>query len=274
MNVMRSVCQALLALGAILLVGCSALAPGEAVAFDGETLDAQASGKQGFGFGSFRVSTFQDTNGDGLPDTRLSGEERPTTEVPDTGNALTPPAIKADRKMVYQGRMQVEVAQVDEAIERYTAKVHEWGGHLGSRENATITVRVPALRFDDAVAELRGYGRVLSEAMQANDVTSQHLDLTIRLENAQKSRERLLALLQRAEKVEDMLKIEEQLHRLTEEIERMTGQLRFMNDQIAFSTLAVAFQGVSSAQTGRRGKPASMFQWINRIGVEPLRRGF
>jgi hypothetical protein len=134
-------------------------------------------------------------------------------------------------------------------------------------------VRVPAARFQDAVAELRGYGRVLNESMQASDVTREHLDLTIRLENAQKSRERLLALLQKAEKVEDMLKIEEQLRRLTEEIERMTGQLRFMNDQVAMSTIAVAFEGVT-AQAGTRRRAPSMFNWVNQIGVEPLRRGF
>ena len=135
-------------------------------------------------------------------------------------------------------------------------------------------MRVPAARFNEAMAELRGYGRVLNEVMQANDVTREHLDLSIRLENAQKSRERLLALLQKAEKVEDMLKIEEQLHRLTEEIERMTGQLRFLNDQVALSTVTVDFKGVAGPEAVSRRRTPSMFPWVNQIGVEPLRRGF
>jgi hypothetical protein len=306
MRAMRlSVCWALFLLAAV--AGCTVMPEGEA-SFG--TRSSADSGKQGFGFTSFGVSTFEDTNGDGLPDRRVTGQ-RPTTQVsqgtatsrssPDpaanplagtfyneggegdvrtrtenyftTGGKDAAAPAKADQMMIYQGRVDLEVARVEDAIAHYLQKVSGWGGHLSTRVNAAITVRLPAARFQDAMAELRGSGRVLNESMQASDVTREHLDLGIRLENAQKSRDRLLALLQKAEKVEDMLKIEEQLRRLTEEIERMTGQLRFMNDQVAMSTITAAFQAVAQQPEDRRRTP-NMFSWINQIGVEPLRRGF
>jgi general secretion pathway protein D len=50
-------------------------------------LDAGSSGKQGFGFTSFGISTFQDNNGDGLPDTRLPDFTNPLQGV--TGGIIS-----------------------------------------------------------------------------------------------------------------------------------------------------------------------------------------
>jgi hypothetical protein len=208
------------------------------------------------------------------------GSERARTEnffgrVPASKSASrpAPPEPAADRMMVYRGTVAVEVARVEDAIARFLARVQEWGGYLSARQDGDVTVRVPAPRFQEAIAELRGYGRVLSESMQADDVTKQHLDLSIRLENARKARDRLLALLEKADKVEDILKIEEQLRRLTEEIERMEGELKWLGDQVAMSTVTAAFRAVAETRPDRR-RQLSRFDWINQVGVERLRRDF
>lgn len=187
--------------------------------------------------------------------------------------AESPAPPDTGRMMIYRGAVTVEVARVEDAITAFVARVTEWGGHLGSRQDATVTVRVPAGRFDEAMALLRGTGRVLSESMQAEDVGRQHLDTSIRLENARTARTRLLALLDKADKVEDILKIEEQLRRLTEEIERMEGELKWLADQVAMSTIAASFRAVAEARPDRRRRE-SRFDWINRVGVDALRRSF
>lgn len=180
---------------------------------------------------------------------------------------------EADRLMVYRGMVAVEVARVEDAIARFVARAQEWGGYLSARQDNQVTVRVPAARFQDAMAELRGMGRVLGESMQAEDVTKQHMDLSIRLENARKARDRLLELLGKADKVEDILKIEEQLRRLTEEIERMEGELKWLKDQVAMSTVTGTFRAMAETRPDRRRQP-SRFDWINQVGLENLRRQF
>jgi hypothetical protein len=178
----------------------------------------------------------------------------------------------AERMRIYQGTITVEVARRDDAQTQFLAKVKEWGGYLSQQEDDQLTVRVPAARFDEAFAWLHSLGRVRSESKQASDVTDQYLDLGIRLENAKKSRERLLALLAKAEKVEDILKIEEQMRRLTEEIERFEGQMKRLQDQVALATITARFVTPAAAPDRPGGRP-SRFAWIRAIGAERLLEG-
>ncbi|HLQ38555.1 MAG TPA: DUF4349 domain-containing protein, partial [Planctomycetota bacterium] len=106
--------------------------------------------------------------------------------------------------LIHRGAMTLEVARPEEAIAQFLARVQEWGGYLSSQQDQQVTVRLPAAKFETAFAELRQQGRVLSMSTSGNDVTKDFLDLGIRLENAQKSRARLLELLQKADEVEDM----------------------------------------------------------------------
>ena len=170
--------------------------------------------------------------------------------------------------------MHVEVARVEEAKAEFIAKVVQWGGYLSQQRGNEVTLRLPAAQFDTAFAALRGMGRVLSETREATDVTEQYVDLGIRLENAQRSRARLLELLAKADKVEDILKIEEQLRRLSEEIERLEGQKRLLADQIAMATLIAHFHVLGPQAPGDRQREPSRFDWVNAVGAESLRRFF
>ncbi len=178
-----------------------------------------------------------------------------------------------DRKMVYSASLQVRVSSIEDAVQRLLARVRQLEGYLALRNNNVLTCRIPAGSFTTLVEEVKGYGVVLQESMQAQDVTKQHVDLTIRLENAETARKRLLSLLEKATKVEDILKIEEQLTRLTETIERIKGELKYLNEQIAYSLVSVGFQSSSPSTTPRR-RARSRFDWINQVGIEQVLRRF
>ena len=179
-----------------------------------------------------------------------------------------------DRKLIYQGRVAVEVPQPEEAIAGFLAQVTAWGGYMQSQVGNTLTVRFPAEHFEAAFEGLKSSGRVLSEMRQARDVTEEFIDLEIRLDNARKSRDRLLAILERAEKVEDILKIEEQLRRLTDEIETMEGRRKYLADQVAFATLVAEFRAVSEPPPDKRRRRPSRFAWINLVGAERVMEDF
>jgi len=93
------------------------------------------------------------------------------------------------------------------------------------------------------------------------------MDLELRMENALKSRDRLLELLNRNDKVADLLAVEKELKRLTEEIELLKGELRFLKDQIVYSPIQVTFNG-PDLEAEPRQRSRSHFTWINSIGVE------
>ena len=188
--------------------------------------------------------------------------------------AAEPAPAPTDRLMVFHGALAVEVARTDEAIAQFSTLVREVGGYVSQRTDATLTARIPAARFEPTLAHVRTFGRVLSESVRADDVTKQHTDLALRIDNARRARERLTELLGKASKIEDLLTIEKELRRLTEEIERMEGELKFLNDQVALATVKVEFRAIATPQGKPRTRAPSRFSWINRLGVEHVRRDF
>jgi hypothetical protein len=180
----------------------------------------------------------------------------------------------APRMLVHRGEVRVEVARADEAMAEFRERVAAWGGYLQSQHDRTLIVRVPATRFEEAFAWVRAAGRILAESRQAEDVTEEFVDLGIRLDNARKARERLIEVLQKADKVEDILKVEAELRRLTEEIERMEGRKKLLADQVAMATLAATFQAVTEPPARVRAREPSRFRWLNRIGAERVMEDF
>ncbi len=196
-----------------------------------------------------------------------------TTGAFGTVDTAAAPAA-ADRMLIQTGQVSVEVPRPDEIMTSFRTQVVAWGGHLQSQADTTLTVRVPASRFDEAFDWVKHSGRLLSESRQAQDVTEEFLDLGIRIENARRSRDRLLEILQKADKVEDILKVEAELRRLTEEIERMEGRKKFLADQVTLATLQATFQPVAAAPPAKRRRQPSRFDWINWIGAERMLEDF
>jgi hypothetical protein len=194
------------------------------------------------------------------------------TEATNPGAPAGEPA--RERLLIYRGDVHVEVPRPEEAMAALQAKVAEWGGHLQSQTDHSMVVRIPATHFEEAFQLVRQSGRVLFESRQAQDITEEFLDLGIRIDNARKSRDRLLEVLQKADKVEDILKVEVELRRLTEEIERMEGRRKFLADQVALATLSATFQATAEAPPAPRTRQRSRFGWVNRVGAETMMGDF
>jgi PKD repeat protein len=83
---------------------------------------------------------------------------------------------------------------------------------------------------------------VTSEVLNSRDVTDEYVDLTARLKNLQATETALLRLLDRAEKVEDALKVQTELTKVQEDVERLQGRIKFLEQTSAFSLINVFMQ--------------------------------
>ncbi len=100
------------------------------------------------------------------------------------------------------------------------------------------SLRIPAPVLSAALAELRSLGRVQTESQSGEEVTSQHADLVARLDNARETEQRLRAILQqRTGKVEEILKVEEQISNTRGEIERMEAEQKALEHRVDFATV-------------------------------------
>ncbi|MEW6770534.1 MAG: DUF4349 domain-containing protein [Bacillota bacterium] len=105
--------------------------------------------------------------------------------------------------------------------------------------SGTIVLKVPVQRYGAAIKELKGLGKLRSEEETAEEVTERHIDLNARLRNLKRQEERYLEILDSAVKVEEMLKVEEQLVRIRGEIESLQAQVEYLEKSAAMATITL-----------------------------------
>ena len=162
--------------------------------------------------------------------------------------AEQPPPLAApiEQRIIKTGEVTLEVANVGEALGFVRAMAVELGGYVGGSQagtlddRATLTIRVPAAAFEDALSRLHGMdAELVAEATREQDVTGQVVDLGARIENLEASEASYRALVERAERVEDILAVQARLDQVRGEIEQLTAQLEALEGQAALSTLTV-----------------------------------
>jgi hypothetical protein len=151
--------------------------------------------------------------------------------------------------LIRTGHAMVEVDSLESAVIRVRQLAQQLGGFVantsmdvGRREmrQATLQLRIPSARFDQAISGLAPIGRVESVNVTAEDVGEEFVDVSARVANARRLEERLVNLLAtRTGRLEDVLAVERELARVREEIERHEGRLRYLRTRAAVSTLTV-----------------------------------
>lgn len=131
-------------------------------------------------------------------------------------------------------------ASVEEILKRYNGYIGELNVSAPDEAGRTLagTLRIPAARFDSAMAELKKLGRVENESQGGEEVTQQYVDLEARMANAQHTEQRLTEILrQRTGKLQDVLKVELEIDRVRGEIEQMQAEKKELTKRVAFATV-------------------------------------
>jgi hypothetical protein len=163
--------------------------------------------------------------------------------------AVTAPA-STGAMLIRTGTAGIEVDSLDAAIARVRTLALRVNGFVantaiqGGRDQlrtASLELKVPSERFDDAIAGLSPIGKVESVSVSAEDVGEEFVDITARVENARRLEARIIDLLaNRTGKLQDVLSVEHELARVREEIERYEGRLRYLKTRASVSTLTIA----------------------------------
>ena len=169
------------------------------------------------------------------------------------------------RQVIYSAAYRVVVADVAGTLRSIQSAAERLGGYMQDIAGGTITVRVPAPRFAEACKTVEEAGEVVDRQVKAQDVTEEMRDLHIRLDNAEKLRQRLLGILEKTQKVEDALKVEAELARVSAEIDQAKGKIRFLESQLAMSTIRVDLNP-AVAQNARGTGPRLPFAWVEQLG--------
>ncbi|MEN0046882.1 MAG: DUF4349 domain-containing protein [Bacteroidota bacterium] len=148
----------------------------------------------------------------------------------------------ADRLIIYTAYISVVVKGLEEQREKLQSFVKQHQAYVESSSTNSWTIRVPQDSFNSLLAQIETLGEVNNKNLYSQDVTDQYRDTEIRLETLEKSRQRYLELLNKAEKVSEILEIERELERINVEIESMKGQLKRLDSKVQYATITVSLQ--------------------------------
>ncbi|MET0136339.1 MAG: DUF4349 domain-containing protein [Kibdelosporangium sp.] len=148
-----------------------------------------------------------------------------------------------DRQLVQTAKMELTAEDPFDVVFRARGIASSVGGFTGQEDSsngrASLTLRIPADRFDSALDQLSKLGTVKTQNKQADDVTDQAVDLDARLATQRASVDRMRALLARAASVAEIAQIEGELTRREADLESLQGRRNALGNKVALSTVTV-----------------------------------
>lgn len=197
----------------------------------------------------------------------------PTTANPTPAQSATATDAPVQRDLIiYSAQFVLAIYEVDATQRALADAAREAGGHVDALDSRSITLRVPADRFEAFLATVEGTGQVVDRRLQAQDVGEQFRDLQIRLANLTAMRDRLEQMLQRAATVQEALAVERELERITVELESLRGRLRYLADRVSFSTITVSFDVLRRDPITADAPSQLPVRWLRTLGLSNLLR--
>lgn len=153
-----------------------------------------------------------------------------------------------ERMIIWNATISLTVKDTQESIEAVQAIARSVGGYAIGSESwlsddqllATLTIRVPADKFEGTMARLRDLAlEVNRESATSEDVTDQYVDLESRLRHLEAKEAELLEFMGEAEDTEAVLAVYEYLDETQAEIEQVKGRMAYLEKLSAMATITV-----------------------------------
>lgn len=181
---------------------------------------------------------------------------------------FSPPEVKEDEfrpQIIKTGDIRFEVEDLKTSTATVSALVSKYKAYVSTSSTTNqktsfetkLSIRIPSQSFDRFLDELSNGAKYIDHKnISTEDVTEEYVDIEARLKNKKEVEKRYIEILRNnAKKVEDIIKVEEQLRVIREEIEAKEGRMRYLKSQVSYSTLEVEMYQLTGyvASTPERG---------------------
>lgn len=202
---------------------------------------------------SSESSNAMDSSGEKSYEGGIGADTDDSAGVEEDGE-VAPEGENNERKVMYNASVSLEVDDIGKSIDEVEKNVQELKGYVvevnfssnNEQDYGSITLRIPTESLTAFLDGLEEYsGKVIEKRVVGQDVTEEYVDLTSRLKAKRVVEERLLDLLSKAEKTEDLLKISHDLSIVQEEIEQVMGRMKYLDNKTEFAEVEMSFTDVS-----------------------------
>lgn len=171
----------------------------------------------------------------------------------DAGNTVD----AGERKLIWRADLTLETTAFDDSVALLEQRTAEFGGWVessqfqgSSRYDSSrygwYTLRIPAGKLDAFLSGAGEMGTVLSSSRSCEEITDSYYDAQARLTALQTQEERLLAILEQADDLDAIIRLEEALSDVRYQIEDLTGTIRRYDSLVDMATVSISLREVSS----------------------------
>ncbi len=184
-------------------------------------------------------------------------EEKPSESVPQNN-------MESSRKIIKTGRVRIETTEYSKSVRALLDLVDDTGAYVFSSEfyngniddpydnkNCVYVIKVPAKHFDEFMDSSSNVGTVINKSESKDDVTASYMDIEARLKSLRTQEERLLKILEKADDLEAIIKLESALSEVRYQIENYESSKRTMDDRVSYSTVNIRIREVSMVKEFR-----------------------
>ena len=177
----------------------------------------------------------------------------------------TDSALRAQdgQKIVYTGNLSIQTLEYDKSAASIRKKIRDaggfseseserdnnynwytYGGGSGGNRYLSITARIPSEQFENFINSLSGDGKIMNRSVNAENISRVYANKETYKKALEKEQERLLAMMDKAETIEDMITVESRLSEVERQLNIYNTDLAEMDKDVEFSTVYIELQEV------------------------------
>ncbi|TXS38879.1 DUF4349 domain-containing protein [Streptomyces sp. OR43] len=166
------------------------------------------------------------------------------------------PNPAAATHVIRTASLSVEVKSASRAAAAARTVVQNAGGLVANEsteqvddthDSSHLVLRVPQAEYDGVLRELSGAGKLISRSSAAKDVTDQVVDVESRIATQRASVARVRKLMDRADKLADVVTLEGELSSRQASLESLLAQQASLKDRTTLATITLDLMEPESA---------------------------
>ena len=162
-----------------------------------------------------------------------------------------------EQKLVYTCNLTIETLEFQETSDAVRKSITKYDGIIenentsdsdrywyrdGNRQQAAketyMTIRIPSEHYEEFLTDLEGSGGKITQISKSvENITKSYNDQSVLIESLEKQEKRLLAMMDEAETIEDMIAVEARLTEVQTQLNQARTQLSYMDSQVSYSTI-------------------------------------
>lgn len=208
-----------------------------------------------------------------VSDDALASVSTATGSISESGLVET-----TERKVIKTANLNLQTLDFDGFAAALDLKIAESGAYLqyadvsgtdyyGGSKRANYTVRVPEANFNLFLSGLEGIATVVNKTLGEQDVTLSYVDTEAHIRTLEIEQERLFALLEKADTLDAIIRLEQRLSEVRYEIESYQAKLRTYDDKITYSTVKIYVYEVTKVT---EKEPETLWERISKGWADTL----